>query len=73
VQDRLGDALVHAHGRREDSGADVGDAERLEVSLDHAVLAEGAVQHREDDGTGRQQVAQLGPLGVGELLDQLVG
>ena len=32
VQDGLGDALVHADGRREDAGPDVGHRERFEMS-----------------------------------------
>ena len=50
VQYRLGDPLVHADGGGEHAGPDVGQLQRLEVSLDHAVLAEGAVEHREHDG-----------------------
>ena len=58
VEDRLGDALVHADGRGEHAGADVGDAERLEVALDDAVLAEGAVQDGEDDDGVRCRVRE---------------
>ena len=41
--------LVHARGRAQHAGADVGDAGQLEEPLDGAVLAEGAVQHGKDD------------------------
>jgi hypothetical protein len=49
--------LVHADRAREDARPDVGDVGHLEETLDRAVLAVGAVQHREDDvevaeGTG---------------------
>ena len=43
---------------------DVGQAQCLEVALDHAVLAEGPVQDGEDDGVGRHVVAEMRELGV---------
>ena len=53
--------LVHADRRGEDVGADVGDVEPLEQALDAAVLAEGAVQGREDD-VGAEQAGGRGQL-----------
>ena len=53
----LEDDLVHAHGRREHTGADVGDVETLEQSLDRAVLTERAVQDREHDVGAEQPAA----------------
>ena len=50
AQHRLGDALVHADGGGQDAGADVGHAERFEVALQDAVLAEGPVERREHHG-----------------------
>ena len=41
--------LVHAGGRTENAGADVGDARQFEEPLDRAVFAEGPVQNGEDD------------------------
>src|SRR5580704_7705761 len=76
VEDRLGDALVHADGGGENAGADVGDAERLEVALDDAVLAEGAVQHGEDDriGGGRREAGgETVEQRVGEVAEEVVG
>ena len=49
AQHRLAERLVHARGRAQHAGADIGQADRLEHALDRAVLAEGAVQHREHD------------------------
>ena len=43
--------LVHAGGRAEDSGPDVSFAGQLKETLDCAVLAEGAVQHRKRTST----------------------
>ena len=40
--------LVHADRTRLDAGADVGDVQGLQQSLDGAVLAERAVQNRKD-------------------------
>jgi hypothetical protein len=48
--------LVHADRGGEDVGADVGHVEPLEQPLDAAVLAEGAVQGREDR-VGAEQAA----------------
>ena len=48
-QHRLEDVLVHAERRGEHARADVGDTGELEQALHGAVLAERAVQHREDD------------------------
>ena len=48
-EDDLHHPLVHADRGGEHAGADVGDVGQLEQPLDRAVLAVGAVQHREDD------------------------
>ena len=47
-EEPLHHVLVHARGRAQHARADVGDARQLEQSLNGAVLAEGAVQHRKD-------------------------
>ena len=60
TQHRFGDVLVHADGGRQDAGADVRHAERLEVSLEDAILTEGPVQGGEDDGARRQADADIG-------------
>ena len=49
TQHALEEVLVHAERRRRDTRADVGSAGELEQALDAAVLAERAVQDREDD------------------------
>jgi hypothetical protein len=49
AHDGLEDVLVHRECRAEHAGADVGDTGQLEQALHRAVLAEGAVQDREDD------------------------
>ena len=72
-QDRLGDALVHADGGREHTRAHVGQTQRLEVPLQHAVFAEGPVQCREHDRVGRQCVAEVGKFRRGILADEVVG
>ena len=59
VQHGLGDPLVHADRGGEHAGSDVGDLQCLEVSLDHAVLAERTVEHREHDGVGWQAVVEV--------------
>ena len=48
-EEALHDVLVHAGGRAEDTGADVGDSGEFEETLDGAVFAEGSVKNREDD------------------------
>ena len=45
----LEDDLVHADGARQDARAHVRHVEQLEQALNGAVLAERAVQDREDD------------------------
>ena len=52
--------LVHAHGRAEDAAADVGHVGQLQHPLDRAVLAEWAVEQRQDDGPsgGRRGVGE---------------
>ena len=50
----LADELVHRHRRGEHARSGVGDVERLEQSLDGAVLAERAVQHGEGDVAAEQ-------------------
>src|SRR5262249_47297839 len=57
---RLEQILVHTERRCEYSGTDVRHARQLEQSLDGPVLAERAVEHREDDvdvGEGPRNVA----------------
>jgi hypothetical protein len=61
-QELLGELLVHPGRTREHPGPDVGDAGHLQETLDGAVLAEGAVQHREDDVDGGEDLT--GPVGV---------
>ena len=73
VQHRPGNALVHADGGRQHARPHVGQAQCLEVALDHAVLAEGPVQDGEDDGVGRHVVPQMRELGVRVLGQELVG
>jgi hypothetical protein len=46
--------LVHADGRGEHVGADVGDVQPLQHPLHAAVLAEGPVQGREDRFSAKQ-------------------
>ena len=41
--------FVHAGGRAENSGADVGESGQLEEALDGAIFAERTVQHGEDN------------------------
>jgi hypothetical protein len=45
----LRELLVHAGGAGQHARSDVGHAGHLQQPLDRAVLAEGTVQHREDD------------------------
>ena len=47
-EQRLHHRLVHADGRPEHAGADVGHVGQLEQALHRAVLAVRPVQHRED-------------------------
>ena len=56
-QQLLRDDLVHARRRREHARADVRHVEALEQPLHRAVLAERAVQHREDR-VGAEQAAR---------------
>ena len=65
MQDGLGDTLVHADGGGEDARTDVRKVERLEVPLDHTILAEGAVENREHHRTGRQALVELSEHAVG--------
>ena len=46
-QETLRHVFVHAHCRPQHAGADVGHARELQQPLHGAVLAEGAVKHRE--------------------------
>ena len=55
AHDRLELVLVHRERRAEHTGADVGDAGQLEEPLHGAVLAEGAVQDRDDDVDARKR------------------
>ena len=48
-EDQLHRRLVHADGRGEHAGADVGDVRELEQALHGAVLAVRPVQHRKHD------------------------
>ena len=68
----FGDALVHADGRGEHAGTDVGHAHRLEVPLQDAILAERAVEGREDDGARRQAGTEMGERQAGILAQQVV-
>src|SRR5207248_8402982 len=45
----LEEVLVHAQRRCCNAGADVGNSRQFQQPLDGAVLAEGAVEDREDD------------------------
>ena len=66
AEHRLEDVLVHAERRAEHAGADVRDAGELEQALHRPVLAERAVQHREDDvdvGERRRDLAARQALG----------
>ena len=73
MQDGFRDALVHANGRRKHPGAHVGNLQRLQVSLNHAVLPEWAVQHREDNRVGRQRLVEMRDLRTGVFAQQDVG
>ena len=78
----LEERLVHRERRGEHPGSDVRHVEQLEQSLDGAVLAEGAVQGREDDigpeqavpRRERERLAAAGPapLAVYSHVDRLV-
>ncbi len=59
AQHRLEQVLVHAERRGGDAGADVRHAGQLEQPLDGAVLAEGAVQDRQDDVDGAERLRRL--------------
>ena len=52
--------LVHADGRPEHAGADVGHVGQLQQALHRAVLAVRAVQHRKDDVHDRRSMAEVG-------------
>ena len=73
VEDGLGDALVHADGRREDAGTDVGHVERFEMALDHAVLTERPVQRREHHHIVRQFLVELPEPDSLVVVEQVVG
>ena len=53
----LGELLVHRHGAGQHAGARVGQADHFEQALDGAVLAVGAVQHREHHVDGGEDLA----------------
>ena len=58
----------------EDARADVGHVQRLEVALDDAVLAEGAVQDREHHRVGREQLRRGGATAAPcAVVEQVVG
>ena len=57
-QDLFEDDLVHAQRRGEHARADVGHVEQLQQALQRPVLAERAVQHREDDVGAEQSAAR---------------
>ena len=60
-QHGLGDALVHADSRSQDTGADVRHAQRLEMSLQDSILTERPVQdgeHHRVRGQARTEVAE---------------
>src|SRR5713226_8425454 len=48
-EERLHDVFVHASGRAENSGADVGNVSQFEQPLNGAIFAESSVQHGEND------------------------
>ena len=54
AHDLLEQVLVHREGRGGDAGADVRDAGELEEPLHRSVLAERAVEDREDDVDGAE-------------------
>jgi hypothetical protein len=66
-EEALHHVLVHPDGRPEHPGADVRDAGQLEQALDRAVLAQGAVEHREDhvDAGGAPAPHRQGRLAAG--------
>ena len=49
LKQTLGDILVHADGRAEDTGAHEGQSSEIEQALNRSVFAERAVHHGEDD------------------------
>ena len=55
----LGHRFVHADRRSQNSGADIGEIEQFEQTLDRAVLSHRAVEQRQDDrgagGCGRHE------------------
>ena len=58
----LGELLVHARRAGQHARPDVGHAGQLQQALDRAVLAVGAVQHREDDVDAREHLARAAGL-----------
>ena len=66
-EDALHVLLVHADGGREHARADVGDTGEFEQALQGAVLAVGAVQHREDDVDLAECLGHGAGLGVDHL------
>ena len=67
AQHRLEEVLVHAERRGGDAGADVRHAGELEQALDGAVLAERAVQDREDDVDGAERRRGLESASTGSV------
>ena len=73
-EETLHGVLVHGGGGAENARADVGDVGQLEEALDGSVLAEGAVQHGEDDvERGGERVAGLRKIGPGAAFEAVGG
>ena len=73
-EEALHGVLVHGGGGAENARADVGDVGQLEEALDGSVLAEGAVQHGEDDvERGGERVAGLRKIGPGAAFEAVRG
>ena len=73
---RLKMRLVHADRRRRHAGAGVDEAGRLAQRLDHAVLAERAVESDEHDRRGRSRStlrARAAPAASGPSAPRLAG
>ena len=49
AEQRLHNVFIHARGRTEDAGANVGDVGQFEQTLNRPIFAEGSVQHGEDN------------------------
>ena len=58
AHETFGDILVHRRGRAEDAGTDIRHARNFRDALDRSILAEGAMQNREDDVDRARQVGR---------------